>query len=154
MKRKPATERFWKMVKVRSDGCWEWGGARNGGYGSFWLNPVTVLAHKFAYEEQYGPVPDGLELDHLCRNRLCVRPTHLEAVTHRENVVRGVNPAATHAALTHCPSGHAYDEENTHVSGRGWRYCRPCRNAQQNERRRLYGRSDRPYTMLASGESR
>ncbi len=127
MKYRPAAVRFWEKVKI-GHGCWEWTAAQKGGYGTFWVSPTTMVAHRFSYEEVWGPVPEELELDHLCRNQLCVRPSHLEAVTHRENVIRGVNPAAIHAAATHCPKGHPYDEANTIIAKRSnWRSCRACK---------------------------
>ena len=75
-----------------------------------------------------GPIPDGLQLDHLCRNRKCVRPDHLDAVTGRENVLRGATVAAYHASLTHCPAGHPFDEKNTYVYSKQprTRRCRAC----------------------------
>lgn len=79
-------------------------------------------AHRVAYEEIMGPVPEGLELDHLCRTRSCVNPSHLEPVTHRENMNRG--DVATRRK-THCPKGHPYDEENTGIYN-GYRNCRAC----------------------------
>ena len=85
-----------------------------------------VYAHRFAYELAYGPIPEGLELDHLCRNASCVRPTHLEAVTHQVNMVRGKSGPGS---KTHCPHDHEYTPENTHVSPDGRRYCRTCQRA-------------------------
>lgn len=83
------------------------------------------LAHRKIYEAIIGPIPAGLNIDHLCRNRACVNPWHMEPVTQHVNVMRGSSPWAKHAKATHCPSGHAYDEENTYLY-RGSRYCRTC----------------------------
>ena len=113
-------ERFGAKVAF-GPGCWVWMGAKNrAGYGVFSVGKGTVLAHRFAV----GPVPDGLQLDHLCRNRACVRPSHLEAVTGKVNMERS-GPARR----THCPAGHLYDAANTKWSSRGWRQCRTCANA-------------------------
>jgi hypothetical protein len=124
--------RFWAKVAVRGpDECWLWtaSGSRNG-YGRVWVGgqPDRRLrgAHQFAYALVFGPIPGGLELDHLCRNRRCVNPAHLEAVSHRINTLRGVSPPAENARVTHCPQGHPYDDENTGGAGAGGRNCRAC----------------------------
>jgi hypothetical protein len=113
--------------------CWLWTAARVGnGYGLFSVDRRLVRAHRFAYELLVGPIPEELDLDHLCRVRHCVRPTHLEPVTRRENLRRGVGVMATvarHAAKTHCTRGHEYSPQNTYVDPRGNRQCRTCRLA-------------------------
>ena len=120
--------------------CWLWTGYRNaGGYG--WISRGiwkggSVFAHRAAYEHENGPIPAGLVLDHLCRVRHCVRPSHLEPVTDEVNLKRGAGPTATNPLKTHCLRGHAYTPENTHYSSRGWRSCITCRR----ERRKV----DRP----------
>jgi len=90
-------ERFWKMVeRPQADDkttCWTWsGGLRADGYGRFTFNGHRSMAHRFAYEMAKGPIPLGLDIDHLCRVRHCVNPHHLEAVTRRENLLRGAHP--------------------------------------------------------------
>lgn len=118
---------FWRRV-VRDGDCWIWTGHKNRcGYGRLTVDGRRIAAHRLAYELLVGPVPDGLELDHLCRNRACVRPSHLEPVTHRENTLRGDTIVAAAAAATACPQGHAYDEANTYRYPDGRRDCRTCR---------------------------
>ncbi len=126
-KHKPVEERFWINV-VKTETCWLWIGRKNWrGYGEISIKNQFKKAHRFAYEFFIGPIPEGLEIDHLCRVRDCVNPEHLEAVTHRENVMRGNSPSANAASKTHCPQGHPYDEANTLIGRNGWRYCRECR---------------------------
>lgn len=112
-------------------GCWNWLlGKDPGGYGQFRFNGKKDLAHRIFYTQLIGPIPAGLDIDHLCRNRACVNPLHMEPVTRQVNTIRGVGPAARHAAATHCKRGHPFDEENTYWRsdrpfGRG-RTCRTC----------------------------
>jgi hypothetical protein len=125
----PTAVRLARYFSAPESGCWEWTGAITRlGYGNAYVGGRTMLAHRAVYEALVGPVPNGLTLDHLCRNRGCVNPAHLEPVTHRENVLRGEGFAARHARKTHCPRGHPYDEKNTEWY-RGGRYCRACRTA-------------------------
>jgi len=94
-------------------------------------------AHRLSYETEIGPIPEGLELDHLCRVRSCVNPLHLEPVTHQENVRRGEG-ANFWRNKTHCPQGHEYTEENTGISNRNnekCRYCRECKREKNRQRR-------------------
>lgn len=136
MRWEPATERFArKITPPNESGCVLWQAATNrGGYGIFRGHGRAVLAHRFAWEQANGPVPDGLQLDHLCRVRHCVNPDHLEVVTLLENYRRG-NSGKHQAAKTHCPHGHAYDETNTYRLN-GHRHCRSC----MNERSRAWYR--------------
>lgn len=126
--------RFWaKVDKGESDECWEWTAYRLwNGYGRFGYRHGDVrYAHRVAYELAVGPIPDGLDIDHLCRNRACVNPAHLEPVTRSVNLRRGDTIVAERAAKTHCPRGHEYTEANTIRSKQGWRSCRECNNARQ-----------------------
>ena len=118
-----------EMVRVSKDpsGCWVWAGKRSArGYGMVRMGSRTRMAHALFYEGLVGPIPEGLELDHLCRNRSCVNPAHLEPVTHRVNTQRGL-AGKYQAAKTHCPQGHPYDEANTYRKPDGGRGCRACR---------------------------
>lgn len=127
-------DRFWAYVNrdVLEDQCWEWTGALSDGYGYFkravGLEPRMVKAHRYAYTYLLGEIPEGLVLDHLCRNRKCVNPLHLEPVTNEENILRGESGPARNARKTHCPQGHPYDELNTYTHTSGWRQCKTCRN--------------------------
>lgn len=125
-----------ERIEIADNDCWIWIGAKWARYGKFYVRPKRHSAHRWGYEALVGPIPDGLELDHLCRNLLCVNPDHLEPVTHEENVRRGIVGAVNRArqrAVTHCPKGHPYNEQNTYYAARGSRNCRVC----GRERRRL-----------------
>ena len=122
---KPPAERFWAFVD-KTDTCWLWTGYKLVGYGRFNVDVSrkaktrNVKAHRWAWEDANGPIPEGLQLDHLCRTPACVRPDHLEPVTHAENQRRKA------LTVTHCPQGHAYDEANTYVRSSGKRQCKAC----------------------------
>jgi hypothetical protein len=121
-------ERLMRRVTVTDSGCWEYGGSRiNTGYGMVVSDGHHVLTHRLSYEHFVGPIPDGLVLDHLCRNRPCCNPAHLEPVTVAENNRR----AAYKRDL--CKRGHPLDEENTYVNpSNGMRQCRTCRKLRRD----------------------
>lgn len=130
----PAVDRFWAKVQ-RTEGCWEWTGSKlRSGYGQFTVDGKLMYVHRFSYELHIGPIPDGLVIDHLCRNTSCVNPAHLEAVTDRTNILRGTAPAARNAARTHCVHGHEFTAENTQVDRDGHRKCKTCRRRIQSSR--------------------
>lgn len=120
-------ERFWSKVE-KTDTCWLWTGSlASGGYGSFNYKYKHYRAHRLSYEQIRGEIPKGLVLDHLCRVRSCVNPDHLEAVTHRVNILRGIGGSAVNAKKTHCKNGHLLSGDN--LRNRltvPWRECRQC----------------------------
>jgi hypothetical protein len=130
--------RFWSHVD-KTEGCWLWTGSPVGkGYGRIGISGHGVLVHRFAYELLVGPIPEGLTIDHVkangCTSKLCVKaiadefgPAHLEAVTPRENNLRGDCYSGVNARKTHCSRGHPYDLANTYITPEGFRQCRACR---------------------------
>ena len=122
----PVADRLWAMVDKTPGGCWNFTGCKMKGYGQIRDGSKAALAHRVSYEIARGPVPDGLELDHLCRNRSCVRPDHLEAVDTKTNVLRGNGPTAINARKTHCSKGHEFSKENTRRHCDGGRVCIQC----------------------------
>lgn len=121
-------QRITKQVAVEDHGydtpCWIWLLYRDkDGYGRYTAGTTRWLAHRWYYEQHVGPIPDGLEIDHLCRVRACVNPEHMEPVTHAENSRRGIQPGSL---LTHCIHGHEFTPENTYARPGGGRDCRTC----------------------------
>jgi hypothetical protein len=129
-----ALRRFWSRIDMVSPSqCWNWRGGTRTGYGRSAVDGRLTESHRLAYELLVGPIPDGLQIDHLCRNRACCNPLHLEPVTQRENVLRSEALSAKNARKTHCPRGHAFTDENTYVDRDGWRRCRKCKAEQARE---------------------
>ena len=123
----------WKRNPELELPCLKWTGWKIFGYGGFKVGSKkdgtrkNVRAHRWIYQQLVGPIPDGYEPDHLCRQTDCVELTHLEIVTHQVNVLRGTSLSAFNAKKTHCYKGHPFDVENTYVCSRGLRNCRACR---------------------------
>lgn len=120
-------ERFHqKVIPVTESGCWLWTAGCSRGYGVYWpKTKIWVYAHRFAYETLRGPIPTSLQIDHLCRVSCCVNPDHLEAVTQRENILRGLAPSAMCARKTHCKNGHSLSGANLMLIS-GHRQCVSC----------------------------
>lgn len=159
---KPPSERFWK--KVNKNGpipenrpdlgpCWVWTDALTHGYGNFYVSfekgraVERTHAHRFSYIQISGPIPEGLDLDHLCRNRACVNPTHLEPVTRRENLLRGDTIVAAHAKQTHCKHGHEFTPDNTRKPSYRLR-GRLCKECSRQRNRIAYWKRKRVYNSL------
>jgi HNH endonuclease len=138
-------DRFWSKVAKSDDppfwwlngGCWEWTGTTREGYGRIKNSNRLSNAHVLSYQWSKGPIPDGYRIDHLCRNRRCVNPHHLDAVTHQTNIKRGLSKwyGVSEGLLkghqksrnaTHCPQGHPYSGDNLFINVNGSRRCRQC----------------------------
>ena len=138
---KPPEFRFWQKVDLDFDtGCWNWTAAKNSdGYGQFWPTNGKhrhSQAHRFSYETFIGKIPEGLTIDHICKNRGCVNPKHLEPVTIQVNVLRGNGMAVRNSNKTHCPQGHPYSGENLYiVPCNGGRQCKTCQTQYKKDRR-------------------
>lgn len=136
----PLLERIRRRIKISPGGCWLWSGAiAPNGYGSLGIGQRSlsaarkIYAHRLSYELHVGAIPEGLDLDHLCRVRHCVNPSHLEPVTRQENVRRGVgsNVGDYNGKKSHCVNGHAFDKVNTYLRPTGGRSCRACLRARR-----------------------
>lgn len=131
------SERFWARVDVpyQPSCCWEWTGCvKSNGYGDCTFGAKSFMPHRVAYTLLVGPIPNGLQIDHLCRNRKWVNPDHLEPVTNKENARRGISPIATKMRRNHCHRGHEYTPENTKLDHKGSRVCQACRRIYTSQR--------------------
>jgi hypothetical protein len=126
--RQKTIDRILRKSRVAQNGCWEWAGSTRGsGYGRIFVDRKCERVHRTSYEVFCRPIPDGLVIDHLCRNTKCCNPAHLEPVTNRENLVRGDNPISRNVRKIACPQGHPYTGKNLLII-RGRRVCHICRN--------------------------
>lgn len=134
MFRGPLADRIRFNSELDSNGCWIWRlRLDKDGYGQISVQNKTRRAHRVAYEALVGEIPEGLELDHLCRVRSCVNPEHLEPVTSKENTLRGESFSAVNARKTHCSKGHELAGDNLEIRGKQ-RSCRECRRKEARER--------------------
>lgn len=144
-------ERFWEKIEFVED-CWLWVASKDtGGYGVFFVGKLhgrtkNARAHVYSYELFVGPKPKGMDLDHLCRNRACVNPAHLEPVTRRENVMRGLTVTGVYGAVlqnrqkTHCVNGHMFTTKNTRLEFRRGSWRRRCLACGTESKRRQWTR--------------
>jgi hypothetical protein len=129
-------EQFLDKIRIAGSGCWEWiGSCSTGGYGHFWIDGVCCSTHRLGYELWRGPIPYGLTIDHLCRNRRCLNPDHLEAVTHTVNVRRGL-ATGPQPKRDRCYRGHLFTSENTRLSPDGAQHCKLCAADRQRDKLR------------------
>src|ERR1035437_4260666 len=147
--------RLWAKVN-KTETCWLWTGNLNGdGYGRLEDGGRRLMAHRVAYELLVGPIPKGMEIDHVrergCFNTNCVNPDHLEPVTHRENLLRGRSFSAINAAKTHCLNGHEFDEANTYWYEGLRGLCRQCRQCAHDRWAANYVRKRNPLGASATG---
>lgn len=160
LKGEPVVDRIESRTVLVKGDCWLYLGSTTHGYGTIGLNGKSARAHRVMYEAKRGPVPPGLQLDHLCRRRNCVNPDHLEPVDNRTNVLRGVGHTAVNAKKDHCKRGHPLEGSNLVRLQRGWRGCRICLNARTRDctvrraGRRISERKERASWWRLPGSSR
>ena len=129
-------EQVLSNILVDASGCLLWQGSLAAkGYAQTMINRKNIRVHRLVYENINGPIPKGLTIDHLCRVRHCVNSRHMEAVTSKINILRGVGPTAQNARKTHCCRGHEFTDENTHISPQPARVCLTCAKRYRRESR-------------------
>jgi hypothetical protein len=135
-----------KRYTILSNGCWRWNGATARGYGRVRLKSSFEMAHRIFYKYFKGEIPQGLELHHKCEFKNCVNPEHLEAVTHRVNILSSDTPALRNILKTHCPFGHLYDVDNTYYGNKkGDRNCKLCKGIRKRNIRKYLRTGIRTY---------
>lgn len=138
--------------QVSTNDCWLWARAKHPlGYGNMRISGKTQYAHRVVYEALVGEIPAGYSLDHLCRASACVNPDHLEPVTHKENVLRGVGPTAENSQKTHCQHGHEFTNENTRITVAGGRLCRTCDKIYKEKWHKKFSEANRALGLTARG---
>lgn len=125
--RKDPLVRLLALTDKLDNGCWQYKGYLHNGYARIWDGSRTVRAHRFSYEMVNGKIPDRLVIDHLCRNKACVNPAHLEVVTIKENTLRGDGPTSLNSRKSHCQKGHEFTPDNTAFEC-GSRICKVCKS--------------------------
>jgi hypothetical protein len=150
METQSLADRFWPKVERRGQQeCWPWLASLRNGYGQIydgedWRNPKALYAHRVAYGLMVGPIPKGMQLDHICRDRRCVNPAHLEPVTLAENLARGEGfGQRLYRQKTHCKHGHPFEGDNLYVAPDGHRVCKTCRRAVDQRRSKTRRRPKR-----------
>jgi len=118
-------EHFWSKLTVTARGCWEMGNKPDA-YGGFWLDGKAHGAHRIAWQRLVGPIDDNLDVDHVCRNRPCCNPSHLEPVTRQVNIQRAYSPSLEVAQRTHCTKGHELTADNVVKSKVPYKRCKTC----------------------------
>lgn len=142
-----------RITPEPNSGCWLWLGYAEQGYGRVTIKGKRSPTHRVVYEEFRGPIPPGLELDHLCRVPCCVNPDHLEPVTPQINQLRGFSPTGINARKTHCVHGHPLTEGNVWVSALGSRHCILCRRRYNSEFKKRKRQARRAARTLSGAQS-